>query len=714
MNFENKKLLLSAAAGLILSLISFSQGAVYGGGNGTAENPFQIWTAEQMNTIGLNPDDWDDHFLLMADLDLSAYTGTQYNIIGDYPPFTGTLNGNGHVIRNLTIERSTQSSIGLFGTLGTGGQIINLGVENTDLYGYQYVGRLVGANFGTITACYATGKVNGENWVGGLIGQNYGTITACYATGMVDGGYYPTFIGGLVGTNLGTITACYATGWVIGDYYVGGLVGRNANGTITACYATANVYGENIVGGLIGNNNGGTITACYASGMVSCWSSWSIVGGLIGDNSGTITACFWDIQTSGKAGSAGGKGLTTAQMKTMSIYQNAGWADKGWVMNDNVDYPRLSWENTSGVPIPSAQPIPLAGSGTPEDPYLVSTAQEFALLSWYSDVLNKHLRLTANLDVSGITLSPIGDLGPFTGVFDGNGYTVSNAVISQPASCYVGLFCILGTGGQIRNLGIDDMDMVGFGLVGGLVGENRGTITACYAMGTVSSSLVAVGGLVGSNYYGTITACYANCAVIGGSNVGGLAGSNYYGTITACYAMGQVSGTSYIGGLVGYNNYGTITACYSTGAVSGTSYIGGLVGINSGSGTITACFWDIQTSNRPTSAGGTGKTTTEMQTLSTFTSASWDFTNEITNGTNEMWRMCADGVDYPRLNWQSIQGDFACPDGVYLEDLIFILDRWLTDNCSQANNFCGGADLNFSDAVDLTDIAIFAENWLRE
>ena len=54
----------------------------YGPGGGTAEDPYQIWTPKQMNAIGLNPADWDKHFILMADLDMSAYTGTQYHIIG--------------------------------------------------------------------------------------------------------------------------------------------------------------------------------------------------------------------------------------------------------------------------------------------------------------------------------------------------------------------------------------------------------------------------------------------------------------------------------------------------------------------------------------------------------------------------------------------------------------------------------------------------------
>jgi hypothetical protein len=119
--------------------------ATYGGGSGTAADPYQIWTPQQMNTIGANPADWDKHFRLMGDIDMSIYTGTQYNIIGNSTtPFTGSFDGNGHVISNLTIATSTDY-IGLFGYVGSGGQIRNLGVENVNMTGYVnscYVGGL--------------------------------------------------------------------------------------------------------------------------------------------------------------------------------------------------------------------------------------------------------------------------------------------------------------------------------------------------------------------------------------------------------------------------------------------------------------------------------------------------------------------------------------------------------------------------------------------
>jgi hypothetical protein len=81
--------------------------AQYGGGTGTADDPYQIWTAEQMNTIGLHEGDWDKHFKLMADLDLAGVT---LNPIGywtqlddeDDIPFAGVFDGNGKSIANFS------------------------------------------------------------------------------------------------------------------------------------------------------------------------------------------------------------------------------------------------------------------------------------------------------------------------------------------------------------------------------------------------------------------------------------------------------------------------------------------------------------------------------------------------------------------------------------------------------------------------------------
>ena len=236
----------------------------------------------------------------------NAVTGGWVPIRDNYSnSFLATFEGNGQKISNLYINTSTLSDVGLFGKVGSDGEIRNLGLEGgsvTSTSSNASVGGLVGFNnSGTISACYATGDISGgENAnVGGLVGQDYsGTISACYATGGVTGGDDAN-VGGLVGRNGGTISACYATGDVTGgdNANVGGLVGDDY-GIISACYATGDVTGGNdaSVGGLVGFNYSGTISACYATGDISGGGSAN-VGGLVGQNSrrnaiGTISACY--------------------------------------------------------------------------------------------------------------------------------------------------------------------------------------------------------------------------------------------------------------------------------------------------------------------------------------------------------------------------------------------------------------------------------------
>jgi hypothetical protein len=91
--------------------------------------------------------------------------------------------------------------------------------------------------------------------------------------------------------------------------------------------------------------------------------------------------------------------------------------------------------------------------------------------------------------------------------------------------------------------------------------------------------------------------------------------------------------------------------CYGSGGVSGTGEnVGGLVGLGAAKN-VTLSSWDIRTSGQAASAGGTGKTTAEMQTAKTFLDAGWDFGGETVNGTEDIWWIL-EGKDYPRLRWE--------------------------------------------------------------
>jgi uncharacterized repeat protein (TIGR02543 family) len=211
------------------------------------------------------------------------------------------------------------------------------------------IGGLVGMNGGYAEIAYssASGKVTalpaGKN-VGGLVGANYGEINHSYSSGVVEGG---SGTGGLVGqAYAGIISKCYATGAVISDNdWVGGLLGIYPAGStlsISDSYATGNVTGRNKVGGLVGNwHITGTIERCYATGHVSGGTDQPDVGGLCGFSDGTITASYWDVETTGKStSSGGGTGLTTANMKKSASY--SGWDfNTVWAITEDVYYPSL-------------------------------------------------------------------------------------------------------------------------------------------------------------------------------------------------------------------------------------------------------------------------------------------------------------------------------------------------------------------------------------
>ncbi len=182
---------------------------------------------------------------------------------------------------------------------------------------------------------------------------------------------------------------------------------------------------------------------------------------------------------------------------------------------------------------------------------------------------------------------PIGDPEPefrYNAVFDGGGHTISNLFIRWADADHIGLFRATGEDGDIRNVRLAGVRVSGKDWVGGLVGNNGGSISGSSVAGRVSGA-TGIGGLVGYNG-GSISGSSAAVAVSGsGNSVGGLAGGSL-GTIADSSASGVVTGeSSHVGGLVGNGNYrgcgenGGISGSYATGSVTGeSSYVGGLIG----------------------------------------------------------------------------------------------------------------------------------------
>jgi predicted secreted protein len=350
----------------------------YSGGTGEPNDPYQIATAADLIALGETPEDYDKHFILTADIDLdpnlpggkvfdrAVIAPDTNDVEGGFQgiPFTGAFDGNSHAISHLTIIG--EGCLGLFGQLRSGAIIRSLGVEAADVNG---TGDLVGGLAGQcgewydrnlITNCYSTGSVSGNDYVGGLIGFHSG-IEDCYSVSIVTGN---NFVGGLVGSgSIAAVSRCYNNGSVNGKLTVGGLIGYN-RGRITDCYSTATVNGDQAVGGLVGENlymggraGVGRLVRCYSVGMVNGNAS---VGGLVGEiwrSTNVVRQCFWDIETSGQATSAGGVGMTTGEMQTAKTFLDAGWgfvdeSENGpndvWKIAEGLDYPRLWWEPYDG------------------------------------------------------------------------------------------------------------------------------------------------------------------------------------------------------------------------------------------------------------------------------------------------------------------------------------------------------------------------------
>ncbi len=620
---------------LVITICFFSLPAYgkYGGGTGEPNDPFLIYTAEQMDTIGAEPNDWDKHFKLMSDIDLGSYTGTSFNIIGydeDWrydKPFSGVFNGNGKTISNFSYTSEGRGYIGLFGHVaGVNAEIKDLRLVNPDVTAGtgRYVGSIIGLlSTGAVTACYVEGgsvsgtvrdtgglvgscigiinnchveniSVSGDSDTGALVGSNGGRITNCYSQANVSGNSY---IGGLAGYNAAVIYNSYSAGSVSGGEGVGGLVGYN-DGVITSCYAAIRVWGGNSIGGLVGYTSG-TIADCYTNGSVSgdngvgglvgyndsfavilnCYSVGQVagtfnVGGLVGYNyAGVVLNSLWDIFASGQLSSDGGTGSITIEMRNSATFMNLGWDFVG-----QSDGPHDIWAKpTSGgymVLWWQLTPLPAlpdfsGGSGKPDDPYLVSDVNELNSIGHNPRLMEAHFKLTNDIDLTGMDFFIIGGLW-------------------YP---YRGVFD--GNGKKILNFTYNSTNENFIGFFGCVHGINTwirdlGLINPKVDTGTES---YVVGSLVGWLENATITDCYAQGAnVSGGTSVGGLVGTSFYGLIGDSYTTGNVSGNEDVGGLVGFGESDTeIYNSYSTCTVMGGYNVGGLTGWNNGR--IDNCFY---------------------------------------------------------------------------------------------------------------------------
>ena len=288
---------------------------VFAGGNGTVEHPYQIANSEHLRNVELYP---SAYFVLTADIvlpEVSAGNNNFTSLFSDENPFSGTLDGAGHKITNLTVYNTETFYSGLFSVIGSTGSVKHLTLENASAIGTNYVGIIAGWSLGSITDCTVSGvvthiAVNGYKvFVGGIAGRAEGSVDGCSAAVdlTVTEAQGEVYVGGIAGylssggssSSPLTLTASGTISVSGGNVHVGGLVGTSSGAYLSKCHTemqiTAIGSSSAYAGGLIGDNNDYiTIADSYATGNVTVSASSSAsAGGLIGDGSGiTITDSY--------------------------------------------------------------------------------------------------------------------------------------------------------------------------------------------------------------------------------------------------------------------------------------------------------------------------------------------------------------------------------------------------------------------------------------
>jgi hypothetical protein len=299
-------------------------------GSGTSTDPYLITSKADLKILSENQCYWNTGSYFAQTTDI-IFTAADFQVGGDFynggsgfspignstTNFTGSYNGQGHLIQNLVIsDPASVSYVGFFGSVGNTAVIQKLGLENAQVSGTYANGILCGTNSGTVSECFSSGLVSDNYYAGGLIGSNTGTVTNCYSTAAITNTIFRL---------------------------------QNPNHNAKSTLASNQQQGSGGKGGLIGYTCA-NISKCYSTGNLS--GVTSPAGGLIGDGCPVfVTKCFWDTQTSAMATSDGGTGKTTVLMQTQSTFTDSLWDFVGETVNGTNDIWKMGGCSNSGYPV---------------------------------------------------------------------------------------------------------------------------------------------------------------------------------------------------------------------------------------------------------------------------------------------------------------------------------------------------------------------------
>ena len=505
------------------------------------ENAVQLnWFADMINNKGnlafngvLVADIVVNENMLNSDGELNGTPAQTWTPIGGVnKQYGGTFDGNGHTISGLYVNTS-QNYAGLFGYVNEA-KIKNIGVINSYILGSKSVGGICGYGYGStsISNCYYTGVVSGSQFnVGGIIGDGYGApqtqISNCYNIGRVSGQYY---VGGISGTSL-AFTNCY---YLEGCATDGSGVTQCGYGTSESGQTTSDFIGKTV----------SATSAEFASGKITYLLNGSVSGGNTWYQ--TLNA---DIipsldKTHGSLYIASPCSIFT---NTYNLTKNHVWNDYGQCDDCGENQPATLVDGIYQI----ANPAQLYWFAE-----LVNSGMKNAKGELVADIVVNSNVLNADGSLNGTpehVWTPIGTNNhPFTGVFDGNGHTISGLYFKNnrdnkypDGGTYVGLFGYA-------------FDAFGYNVTGRGIIKNVGVVDS-YIDGGYN-----VGGISGCS--GEFTNCYYEGIVLGTNMVGGICGYGYTGSCTNCHSIGGFSGDSYIGGISGNPDFEIIN-CYTIGYV---------------------------------------------------------------------------------------------------------------------------------------------------
>lgn len=639
---------------------------IFDGGSGTKADPYVISSADTMQalseSVAAGEAYADKYISLGKDIDLA---GIDWTPIGDKDHlFSGIFNGKGHTVSNLTIGSESSPAAnavaGLFGYVTVDSQFHNVRLTGVKIYtnaeAMTYAGSL--AAYAKVDTSKQKGTLFQNCHAEGVISVNTGDAGTCMAGGLVGfGNQYMTM------ANCGAdVDVTASTGTKIAN--AGGLVGYESIRALTVnCYSLGDVKVDSSnkncnVGGLAGGANG-MLYNNYTASEVTAPATATKTGALAGTSAAAtiLSHCYHDKDRTatavgdnrGETGTDGTVGKTSAEIASEDFKallssnltesaRNAfaqevagSTAVKGldysartetfgnsfydWTLADGkVTHSKELWANS----VIDAS-IFAGGSGTAEDPYTIETEDQLRTfaksLTSKLDYSGVYIKLTKDIELKGGRWIPIGEGEyAFKGSFDGDGHSITGLTIGskdapyedpagESAGMYFGLFGVLDTDAEVRDLSIDaDINVTSAQTiyVSGVAGYMKealvdGVTVSGSIKGATTNSKgnIFVGGITGNclrqKVINTVVTADIRAEAVGGiAEAGGIAGLLNRGLIANSYSTGKISGTAdreaegapSLGGIAAVHA-GTILNCYSLSPVEAecyTGYAGALAG----------------------------------------------------------------------------------------------------------------------------------------